>query len=663
MLEITAHLVERDRNGVVGLFSMESPMRISAPLSRSESSSRLVIFTENTLWVTRRSSRHQGLMLFLVWVQEPSSHTALGFPSMALEAAPNSYIDDWLAFPPSARVADVNLRPVEPEGAAVSSVDDDDGGDDVGLQQVHSPPGVGLFIRSRTMIHNSILPLLLLLGTCSAYTYQNLALRGKATQSGRYESAYGAASSAIDGNRDSDLNSGSCTHTNERDYPWWRVDLLDSYIVTSVIVTNRGDCCHERLDGAEIHISDTLIVKGNVNPAAGVIPHIPAGRSLKLTFTRHVEGRYVIVVLPGSNRVLSLCEVEVYGYRAPTGKDKDRKPKASRDGSRTMIHNSVLPLLLLLGTCSAYTYQNVALRGKATHFDRYMYAYEWEPPKLESDPHPFASAWSAIDGNRNSDLSRGSCAHTIEVTTNPWWTVELLHSYIVTSVIITSRGDCCADMLHGAEIHIGDSYKDYGVTNPLAGMIPHIPEGTSLTINFTRHVEGRYVTVLLPGSEKALTLCEVEVYGYRSPTGENLALGGQATQSSLPFVFSNASNAIDGNRAAGVKQASCTQTKSEMNPWWRLDLGRTHRVFSINITNNLDSLPQRLNGAEIRIGDSLLNNGNDNPRCAVISSIPGGFTADFQCGGMDGRYVNVVIPGRIEHLMLCEVEVYGSRLD
>ncbi|KAL3064827.1 hypothetical protein OYC64_000956 [Pagothenia borchgrevinki] len=35
-----------------------------------------------------------------------------------------------------------------------------------------------------------------------------------------------------------------------------------------------------------------------------------------------------------------------------------------------MTHSSVLPLLLLLGTCSAYTYQNVALRGKASQSQR-----------------------------------------------------------------------------------------------------------------------------------------------------------------------------------------------------------------------------------------------------------------------------------------------------
>jgi len=50
-------------------------------------------------------------------------------------------------------------------------------------------------------------------------------------------------------------------------------------------------------------------------------------------------------------------------------------------------------------------------------------------------------------------------------------------------------------------------------------------------------------------------------------------------------------------------------------------------------------------------------------RCAVITSIPAGGVGEFDCKGMDGRFVNIVIPGRDEFLSLCEVEVYGSRLD
>ncbi|KAL6109584.1 uncharacterized protein ACO6RY_12679 [Pungitius sinensis] len=90
-------------------------------------------------------------------------------------------------------------------------------------------------------------------------------------------------------------------------------------------------------------------------------------------------------------------------------------------------------------------------------------------------------------------------------------------------------------------------------------------------------------------------------------------------------------------------------------------MGKTHKVFSVTI-NNRRLASERLNGAEIRIGDSLANFGNDNARCAVIERIASGGVSEFQCNGMDGRYVNVVIP-RKEYLSLCEVEVYGSPLD
>lgn len=96
-------------------------------------------------------------------------------------------------------------------------------------------------------------------------------------------------------------------------------------------------------------------------------------------------------------------------------------------------------------------------------------------------------------------------------------------------------------------------------------------------------------------------------------TGENLAIQGKATQSSL-YLPGMAYNAIDGNRANLWNQASCTCTNKDLNPWWRLDLGKTHKVFSVNVTNRGDGFPERLNGAEIRIGDSLDNNGNNNPR-------------------------------------------------
>uniref|UniRef100_A0A667XMZ8 Si:ch211-215k15.4 n=1 Tax=Myripristis murdjan TaxID=586833 RepID=A0A667XMZ8_9TELE len=136
---------------------------------------------------------------------------------------------------------------------------------------------------------------------------------------------------------------------------------------------------------------------------------------------------------------------------------------------------------------------------------------------------------------------------------------------------------------------------------------------------------------------------------------ENLALRGRATQSSV-YPLGIPMNAIDGNRDTNYDRGSCSVTQDNFSPWWRLDLLKTHKVDSVSITNR-DLVPERINGVEIRIGNSLDNNGNNNPRCAVVSHIAAGLTETFQCDGMEGRYVNLIIPGRKELLTLCEVEV------
>uniref|UniRef100_A0A8C6V1W1 Fucolectin tachylectin-4 pentraxin-1 domain-containing protein n=1 Tax=Neogobius melanostomus TaxID=47308 RepID=A0A8C6V1W1_9GOBI len=303
------------------------------------------------------------------------------------------------------------------------------------------------------------------------------------------------------------------------------------------------------------------------------------------------------------------------------------------------------PFVSVIFSLCVVSRTNVALRGKATQSDQYNSEY--------------SAAYNAIDGNRDSNYNHGSCAVTKQQI-NPWWRVDLLEPYIITSITITNRGDCCPERLNGAEIHVGNSLLGDGNYNPLVAVIQHIPAGQFQTITFTSRVKGRYVNVLLRGN-RLLTVCEVEVYGYRAPTGENLALKGKASQSSI-YEYYFASNAIDGNRDGNFAKGSCACTASELNPWWRLDLGTTHRIFSVSVTNR-DAVPERINGAEILIGDSSDNNGNNNPRCAVIPTIAGGFTRSFECNGMDGRYVNIVLAGRTEYLTLCEVEVYGSVLD
>ncbi|KAM4693039.1 fucolectin-like [Discoglossus pictus] len=147
-------------------------------------------------------------------------------------------------------------------------------------------------------------------------------------------------------------------------------------------------------------------------------------------------------------------------------------------------------------------------------------------------------------------------------------------------------------------------------------------------------------------------------------TYENVALKGRATQSS---VYGNSDhgyvswpvNAIDGNKDSDYNHGSCTHTNAEDNPWWRVDLLRDYHIVYIKITNRGDCCGDRLIGAEILVGNSLQNNGNDNTRCAVINAITDGQTQTYECKNMVGRYVNIVLRKKQAFLHFCEVEILG----
>ncbi|XP_058637690.1 fucolectin-1-like [Onychostoma macrolepis] len=141
---------------------------------------------------------------------------------------------------------------------------------------------------------------------------------------------------------------------------------------------------------------------------------------------------------------------------------------------------------------------------------------------------------------------------------------------------------------------------------------------------------------------------------------ENLALKGTAVQSTTYYHW-GAANAIDGIRYAPGEASYCSITLNQLNQWWRLNLLEYYYIYKVTITNRADCYSERMTGVEIRIGNSLENNGNNNPRCAVVTShVPLGGTVSFNCNGMGGRYVNMYLPNIQTFLTLCEVEVYGT---
>ena len=114
----------------------------------------------------------------------------------------------------------------------------------------------------------------------------------------------GHAARAIDGNRNTNYGAGSCTHTNHNNSPWWHVRLAGETTVYAVQVTNRGDCCGERLNGLRVTVDGQLC-------ASGVT--FSQGETKEITCTAPVTGTDVRLEIPGYSGYLTLCEVAVRG--------------------------------------------------------------------------------------------------------------------------------------------------------------------------------------------------------------------------------------------------------------------------------------------------------------------------------------------------------------
>ncbi|XP_009466921.1 PREDICTED: uncharacterized protein LOC104015857 [Nipponia nippon] len=249
------------------------------------------------------------------------------------------------------------------------------------------------------------------------------------------------------------------------------------------------------------------------------------------------------------------------------------------------------------------------------------------PAAQSSTAGQAGSAINAVDGNRDGNWRHGSCSQT-EREPSPWWTVDLGRRRAVAAVVVRNRLDCCWHQLKGARVHVGDSLAGHGTDNPVCGTITDTGPGSTSTV-CCRGLRGRYVTIAVPGREERLSLCEVEVVEQGCaalPGAENVALGPPGGQ-------------------------------SPPEPWWRVDLGRRHTVYAVVVKNRHDCCWERLKGAEVRVGDSLIDRGRRNPVCGIITNAGPGSLSTICCHGLRGRYVSILLSDQEDALVLCEVEV------
>ena len=119
-----------------------------------------------------------------------------------------------------------------------------------------------------------------------------------------------------------------------------------------------------------------------------------------------------------------------------------------------------------------------------------------------------------------------------------------------------------------------------------------------------KNATARFVRIELPGKARILHLAEVQIFS----GGENVALKGTATQSSVDFD-GPAKLASDGNTDGKYYDSkSVCHTMQEDNPWWEVDLGADKPLEKIVVWNRTDATTEsRLQGYKVLALDAAKN--------------------------------------------------------
>lgn len=127
----------------------------------------------------------------------------------------------------------------------------------------------------------------------------------------------GVASRATDGNIASSWHSGSVTHTcyNQQE-TWWKVDLEQDYEIVAIQLTNRYDCCWDRLNNVIVEAFDS---SGGLVYTMQHVGGIERGGTANFDVPANTIISEVKVRLEGYGRILSLAEVQVFGKELTNG--------------------------------------------------------------------------------------------------------------------------------------------------------------------------------------------------------------------------------------------------------------------------------------------------------------------------------------------------------
>jgi len=119
---------------------------------------------------------------------------------------------------------------------------------------------------------------------------------------------------------------------------------------------------------------------------------------------------------------------------------------------------------------------------------------------------------------------------------------------------------------------------------------------------------------------------------------------------------SQSSTALDGKASRALTASpqtnwpgTCTHTEEEEQPWWKVSLQGTYSITHIELTNRLNSRPERLQGIDVYVDDT---------KCASGISVDAGVSKNVSCVGI-GSSIKLQHPTR-SILTLCGFRAWGT---
>lgn len=302
----------------------------------------------------------------------------------------------------------------------------------------------------------------------------------------------------------------------------------------------------------------------------------------------------------------------------------------------------------------------------------------------------------------NTAYWSNGCQHTAPGDTNAWWSVDLGAVQAIDAVVLYQRTDCCRMRFSGFAIYISNSTTGgpaapwspaYTVPLPYADL-----SQTSVMFRTAPGTTGRHVWVNLPGANRLLTLCEVQVFkkqpfvvrNYNKDS--NVARGAPTWAAFTSFPTSGggllSNNAVDGindlsgNGASTVSVLGPTgataASSSSLTPYWGVDLGSVYTLGSGPLGLPVRIFPSSVTGYNSRVSVWVGHSRDWRmlTQCwgpATLTATAGGalgaggYTDMPACAGLSARYVMVTRglinsppAGDLNTLALLEVEVYAA---